>query len=310
MTPQGRPAAGPVSDNGSRIGDDARGNRPPDLIDVRGWDPQAPRAPGICDRQGGEPSLQGRRLAPHNEFMRGDGVTRVADGLARPTADFVKSPRRDTPGSQTPCAKRPPGAPGHGRPAPSHPPTLAPSTRSPPGLRHRRATCPHDRRGRTPQHAARPPRLGGQRLPPSRGGRRGVSGGRRFRRWPVSRGCPGRRRRGPGGAASDRRPPAPGAVAPEFGRRVRRRARGPRPDVAQPNNRDQQVPKLHIDVVASIEVSHRGVQLAAPTRACATAERLPSPSPAPWKRSNSDWTWAWQWVGRGRGRRQERAGRS
>ena len=61
---------------------------------------------------------------------------------------------------------------------------------------------------------------------------------------------------------SDCRPPAPGAVAPEFGRRVRRRARGPRPDVAQPNNRDQQVPKLHIDVVASIEVSHRGVQLA------------------------------------------------
>jgi hypothetical protein len=82
MTPQGRRPAAPVSDNGSRIADHPQDNRTPQPSGVRGWHPQAPRAPGACDRQGEGHAPRRRRLLLRKDLARDDGAARVADALA------------------------------------------------------------------------------------------------------------------------------------------------------------------------------------------------------------------------------------
>ncbi len=101
MAPQGRLPATSVSDNGSRIADHPQGNRPPDLIDLRGWHPQAPPAPGACVRQIEGHAPRRRPMLPRSDLAKDDGAARAPDALAHRPPKLIA--HRDA----TPPAPRP-----------------------------------------------------------------------------------------------------------------------------------------------------------------------------------------------------------
>jgi hypothetical protein len=183
MTPQGRLPATSVSDNGSQIADHPQGNRPPDLIDLRGWHPQAPPAPGACVRQIEGHAPQRRRILLRRDLARDDGAARAPDALvhrppkliahrdATPPAPWPR--HQNVPQVPPATVAAPRSVPVHrGQPRvclqasatadPTAPATAAAGPRraptDPPHCRSMAPAPPHP-----PRHAARPQR----RLPPS-----------------------------------------------------------------------------------------------------------------------------------------------